>query len=68
MQSARDKIRALRALHDDGLLSLEEFDHRKNAILDAEYAPPAPGGGGGGGGGRGGGGGGGGERKESIGG
>ncbi|MEC5161104.1 formylglycine-generating enzyme required for sulfatase activity [Janthinobacterium sp. CG_S6] len=42
MQSARDKIRALRALHDDGLLSLEEFDHRKNAILDAEYAPPAP--------------------------
>jgi hypothetical protein len=22
------------------LLSLQEFDRRKNAILDAEYAPP----------------------------
>lgn len=41
IQTARDKIRALRALHDDGLLSQEEFDSRKNAILDAEYAPPA---------------------------
>jgi len=40
MQTARDKIRELRALHDDGLLSLQEFDLRKNAILDAEYAPP----------------------------
>ncbi|HEV7815691.1 MAG TPA: SUMF1/EgtB/PvdO family nonheme iron enzyme [Janthinobacterium sp.] len=40
MQTARDKIRELRALHDDGLLSQQEFDLRKNAILDAEYAPP----------------------------
>ncbi|CDG82643.1 kinase domain protein [Janthinobacterium agaricidamnosum NBRC 102515 = DSM 9628] len=40
MQTARDKIRELRALHDDGLLSEQEFDSRKNAILDAEYAPP----------------------------
>ena len=40
MQNARDKIRELRALHDDGLLSLEQFELRKNAILDAEYAPP----------------------------
>ena len=40
MQTAREKIRELRALHDDGLLSLQEFDRRKNAILDAEYAPP----------------------------
>jgi len=40
MQTARDKIRELRALHDDGLLSQQEFDRRKNAILDAEYAPP----------------------------
>jgi len=40
MQTARDKIRELRALHEDGLLSLQEFDSRKNAILDAEYAPP----------------------------
>ncbi|CAN7392161.1 SUMF1/EgtB/PvdO family nonheme iron enzyme [Pseudoduganella sp. LjRoot289] len=39
MQTARDKIRELRALHDDGLLSLQEFDRRKNAILDAEYSP-----------------------------
>ena len=39
-QTAREKIRALRALHEDGLLSLQEFDLRKNAILDAEYAPP----------------------------
>src|SRR5450830_1754488 len=40
MQKARDKLRELRALHDDGLLSEQEFEHRKNAILDAEYAPP----------------------------
>ncbi|MGK5080529.1 SUMF1/EgtB/PvdO family nonheme iron enzyme [Janthinobacterium sp. HLX7-2] len=41
MQKARDKLRELRALHDDGLLSEQEFESRKNAILDAEYAPPA---------------------------
>jgi formylglycine-generating enzyme required for sulfatase activity len=40
MQTARDKIRELRTLHEDGLLSQQEFDSRKNAILDAEYAPP----------------------------
>ena len=40
MQNARDKLRELRALHDDGLLSEQEFERRKNAILDAEYAPP----------------------------
>ena len=40
MQKARDKLRELRALHDDGLLSEQEFESRKNAILDAEYAPP----------------------------
>ena len=40
MQTARDKIRELRALYEDGLLSEQEFDSRKNAILDAEYAPP----------------------------
>ena len=40
MQTARDKIRELRALFEDGLLSLQEFETRKNAILDAEYAPP----------------------------
>ncbi|MES2152010.1 MAG: bifunctional serine/threonine-protein kinase/formylglycine-generating enzyme family protein [Pseudomonadota bacterium] len=40
MQTARDKIRELRALHEDGLLSLQEFDSRKNAILDAEFPPP----------------------------
>lgn len=40
MQTAREKIRELRALHEDGLLSQQEFDRRKNAILDAEYAPP----------------------------
>jgi formylglycine-generating enzyme required for sulfatase activity len=39
MQTAREKIRELRALHDDGLLSAEEFERRKNAILDAEYTP-----------------------------
>jgi formylglycine-generating enzyme required for sulfatase activity len=41
MQSAVDKIRELRALHDDGLLTPQEFDLRKNAILDAAYAAPA---------------------------
>jgi formylglycine-generating enzyme required for sulfatase activity len=40
MQNARDKLRELRALHEDGLLSQQEFDSRKNAILDAAYAPP----------------------------
>ncbi|MFN3790661.1 bifunctional serine/threonine-protein kinase/formylglycine-generating enzyme family protein [Massilia sp.] len=39
MQSAIDKIRELRALHEDGLLSRTEFDLRKNAILDAAYLP-----------------------------
>ena len=39
MQTALDKIRELRALHDDGLLSRQEFDLRKNAILDAVYTP-----------------------------
>ncbi|KQQ89352.1 serine/threonine protein kinase [Massilia sp. Leaf139] len=42
MQTAIDKIRELRALHEDGLLSRQEFDLRKNAILDAAHAPPAP--------------------------
>ncbi|WP_323141347.1 bifunctional serine/threonine-protein kinase/formylglycine-generating enzyme family protein [Massilia phyllosphaerae] len=42
MQTALDKLRELRALHEDGLLSREEFEGRKNAILDASYAPPAP--------------------------
>jgi formylglycine-generating enzyme required for sulfatase activity len=42
MQTAIDKIRELRALHDDGLLSPHEFDQRKNAILDAAYAAPVP--------------------------
>ncbi|QGZ42565.1 formylglycine-generating enzyme required for sulfatase activity [Pseudoduganella flava] len=47
MQTAREKIRELRALHEDGLLSADEFERRKNAILDAEYtpggtAPPLP--------------------------
>ncbi|RJG19187.1 bifunctional serine/threonine-protein kinase/formylglycine-generating enzyme family protein [Massilia cavernae] len=41
MQTAREKIRELRALHDDGLLSQQEFDFRKNAILDAEFPAPA---------------------------
>lgn len=41
-KSARDKIRELRALQDDGLLSAEEFDRRKNAILDAQLAPTNP--------------------------
>jgi len=41
MQTALDKLRELRALHEDGLLSRQEFESRKNAILDAAYAPPA---------------------------
>ena len=41
-KSARDKIHELRALQDDGLLSAEEFDRRKNAILDAQLAPTNP--------------------------
>jgi formylglycine-generating enzyme required for sulfatase activity len=41
MQTAIDKIRELRALHEDGLLSRQEFDQRKNAILDAAHAAPA---------------------------
>jgi len=40
MQTAIDKLRELRALHEDGLLSRQEFDSRKNAILDAAYPPP----------------------------
>jgi formylglycine-generating enzyme required for sulfatase activity len=40
MQTAHDKLRELRALHEDGLLSADEFDSRRNAILDAAYAPP----------------------------
>jgi len=39
MQTAIDKIRELRALHEDGLLSRTEFDLRKNAILDSAYQP-----------------------------
>lgn len=39
MQTAREKIRELRSLHEDGLLSRQEFDRRRNAILDAEYSP-----------------------------
>jgi formylglycine-generating enzyme required for sulfatase activity len=41
-KTARDKIRELRALHDDGLLTPQEFDQRKNAILDAQLSPTAP--------------------------
>ena len=41
MQTAIDKLRELRALHEDGLLSRQEFDVRKNAILDAAYAVDA---------------------------
>jgi formylglycine-generating enzyme required for sulfatase activity len=42
MQTAIDKLRELRALHEDGLLSRQEFDVRKNAILDAAYPADAP--------------------------
>jgi formylglycine-generating enzyme required for sulfatase activity len=38
MQTAIDKIRELRALHEDGLLSRQEFEQRKNAILDAAHS------------------------------
>jgi formylglycine-generating enzyme required for sulfatase activity len=37
----RDKLSELRALHEDGLLSRQEFDSRRNAMLDAAYAPAA---------------------------
>jgi formylglycine-generating enzyme required for sulfatase activity len=37
MQTAIDKIRELRALYEDGLLSRGEFDQRKNAVLDTAY-------------------------------
>ena len=40
MHTAHEKIRELRSLHEEGLLSQQEFDSRKNAILDAEYALP----------------------------
>ncbi|HWJ93329.1 MAG TPA: SHOCT domain-containing protein, partial [Telluria sp.] len=38
MQSAIDKIRELRSLHEDGLLTRQEFDQRKHALLDALFA------------------------------
>ena len=38
MPTAIDQIRELRALHQDGLLSGEEFERRKSAILDAAHA------------------------------
>ncbi|MCC6072323.1 SUMF1/EgtB/PvdO family nonheme iron enzyme [Massilia sp. GCM10020059] len=41
MHTAHEKIRELRSLHEEGLLSQQEFDTRKNAILDAAYALPA---------------------------
>jgi formylglycine-generating enzyme required for sulfatase activity len=37
VQTALEKIRELRALHEDGLLSRIEFDRRKDAILDNVY-------------------------------
>ena len=40
MQTARDKLHELRALLDDGLIRQQEFDSRKNAILDAQYSMP----------------------------
>ena len=39
MQTPLQKIRELRALLDEGLLSEDEFKQRKNAILDHELAP-----------------------------
>jgi formylglycine-generating enzyme required for sulfatase activity len=42
MHTAIDKLRELRALHEDGLLSRQEFDSRKNAILDAAYPVDTP--------------------------
>lgn len=41
MPSAIDQIRALRVLHEDGLLSRHEFVLRKQAILDAAHAAEA---------------------------
>lgn len=41
MPSASDKIRELHALHQDGLLSSDEFNLRRNAILDALHAAPS---------------------------
>lgn len=38
MQNAIDKIRELRALHEDGLLTREEFDEQKNSILGTASA------------------------------
>lgn len=37
MQTAIDKIRELRTLHEDGLLTRDEFDRRKEVILDTAY-------------------------------
>ncbi|TFW31872.1 SUMF1/EgtB/PvdO family nonheme iron enzyme [Massilia horti] len=42
MPTASDKIRELHQLHQDGLLSSDEFKLRRNAILDALHAAPAP--------------------------
>ncbi|MCH8618170.1 protein kinase [Undibacterium sp. TS12] len=39
MQTPLQKIRELRALLDEGLLTEDEFKQRKNAILDRELAP-----------------------------
>ncbi|MFZ6742019.1 protein kinase domain-containing protein [Undibacterium sp. JH2W] len=39
MQTPLQKIRELRALLDEGLLAEDEFNQRKNAILDTELAP-----------------------------
>lgn len=39
MQTPLQKIRELRALLDEGLLTEDEFKQRKNAILDHELAP-----------------------------
>jgi len=40
MQTARDKLSELRVLLDDGLIRQQEFDSRRNAILDAQYSMP----------------------------
>lgn len=39
MQKPLQKIRELRDLLNEGLLSEQEFEQRKNAILDSEFAP-----------------------------
>lgn len=39
MQKPLQKIRELRDLLNEGLLSQHEFEHRKKAILDSEFAP-----------------------------